>query len=162
MERKLAAIFSADVKGYSRLKQAFALAQKAVALDESLPSAHQLLGQVYLFHSQHQQAMRLNPQSPANYSLGLGQGYRVLGRYEEAIAAFKKALGRNSNLPAAYAGLVATYSELGREEEAQATAAELLRINPNFSLELWVQRILFKDQAVSERYLNDLRKAGLK
>jgi len=57
MERKLAAIFSADVKGYSRLKQAFALAKKAVALDEFLPSAHQLLGQVYLFHSQHQQAV---------------------------------------------------------------------------------------------------------
>jgi hypothetical protein len=57
MERKLAAIFSADIKGYSRLKQGFALAQKAVALDESLPSAHQLLGQVYLFQSQHQQAV---------------------------------------------------------------------------------------------------------
>ncbi len=44
MERKLAAIFSADVKGYSRLKQAFTLARKAVAFDESLPSAYQLLG----------------------------------------------------------------------------------------------------------------------
>jgi adenylate cyclase len=185
------------------LEQAFALAQKAVALDESMPSAHQLLGQVYLFQRQHQQAvaeaeravalaptdaegylwlgwilnyagrpeegitklgqaMRLNPQYPANYSLGLGQGYRVLGRYEEAIAAFKKALGRNSNLPAAYLGLAATYSELGQEEEAQATAAELLRINPNFSLELWVQRVPFKDQAVSEHYVSALRKAGLK
>jgi hypothetical protein len=51
---------------------------------------------------------------------------------------------------------------LGQEEEVQATAAELLRTNPNFSLELWVQRIPFKDQAVSEHYLSTLRKAGLK
>ncbi len=35
------------------LERAFALAQKAVALDESLPSAHQLLGQVCLFQRQH-------------------------------------------------------------------------------------------------------------
>ncbi len=110
-----------------------------------------------------EQAMRLNPQYPANYSLGLGQGYRILGCYEEAIAAFKKALGRNPNLPAAYPGLAATYSELGQEEEeARATAAELLRINPNFSLESWVQRVPFKDQAVSERYVDALRKSGLK
>jgi len=58
--------------------------------------------------------------------------------------------------------LASCYAELGREEEARAAAAEVLRINPNFSLEVWRQMIPFKDPAELERYLAGLRKAGLK
>src|SRR6266540_3535450 len=89
MERKLAAIFSADVKGYSRLKQAFALAQKAVALDESLLSAHQLLGQVYLFQRQHQQAMaeaeRAIALAPTDADDRVGDRSGVPGRAEGVV-----------------------------------------------------------------------------
>jgi adenylate cyclase len=59
-------------------------------------------------------------------------------------------------------GLTVVYSELGREEEARAEAAEILRLNPNFSLEALKQRLLYKDPAQSERVLAALRKAGLK
>jgi len=45
---------------------------------------------------------------------------------------------------------------------ARAEAAEIMRLNPQFSLEVWKQRENFKDQAVQERLLNALRKAGLK
>jgi len=38
----------------------------------------------------------------------------------------------------------------------------MLRINPNFSLESFRQRIPHKDPAVAERILANLRKAGLK
>ncbi len=54
------------------------------------------------------------------------------------------------------------YGELGREEEAKAEAAEILRANPDFSLEVFSQRVLIKDPVVAERYLDGLRKAGLK
>jgi len=150
-------------------QQAVAEAERAVALAPTDAEGYLWLGWILNYVGRPEegitkleQAMRLNPQYPANYSLGLGQGYRVLGRSEEAIAAFEKALNCNPKLPAAYLGLAATYSEVGQEEEAQATATELLRIDPNFSLELWVQRIPFKDQTESERYVNALRKAGLK
>ena len=46
--------------------------------------------------------------------------------------------------------------------EARAEAAEVLRLNPNFSLEVHRQRMPIKDPAVLERHLAALRKAGLK
>jgi hypothetical protein len=62
-----------------------------------------------------------------------------------------------TNRPWAYAVLVVAYTELGRDVDARATAAELMRINPNF---VWGQPN--KDAAVNKRYANDLRKAGFK
>ena len=41
-------------------------------------------------------------------------------------------------------------------------AAEVLRLNPNFSLEVHKQRMPIKDPAVLERHIAALRKAGLK
>jgi hypothetical protein len=58
-------------------------------------------------------------------------------------------------------GLAVAYIELNRTEEAQAEAAEILRISPHFSLKAEGERMALQDQALQERYLNDLRKAGL-
>jgi adenylate cyclase len=58
--------------------------------------------------------------------------------------------------------LAAIYGELGREEEARAEAAEILRISPNYSLAVVRARIPYKDPADLERFLDGLRKAGLK
>jgi len=46
--------------------------------------------------------------------------------------------------------------------EAQAEAAEVRRINPEFSLEVHRQRKPIKDPAVLERHIAALHKAGLK
>ncbi|MBI3801465.1 MAG: hypothetical protein HY268_31400 [Deltaproteobacteria bacterium] len=50
---------------------------------------------------------------------------------------------------------------LGRLEEARAEVAEMLRLNPNWSLEVGRQNVPFKDPAVLERRLAALRKAGM-
>ncbi len=183
--------------------QAFALAQQAVALDDSLPLAHRVLGWVALWKKQHEQAitaaeravalapndaegyarlgeilnfagrpgeaigwvekaLRLNPRSPFHYSFYLGHAYRLTGRYEEAIAALKRALTRNPDYLPVHENLAAVYSELGREAEARAEVAEVLRLSPHRSLEAFRQRLPHKDPAVTERYLAALRKAGLK
>jgi tetratricopeptide (TPR) repeat protein len=68
----------------------------------------------------------------------LAEYYRRLGRYDEAIAECKELLDTNPidryGLRA-YVTLTAAYSALGREKDALGAAAEILRINPNFSLE---------------------------
>jgi len=51
---------------------------------------------------------------------------------------------------------------MGREKEARAEAEEVLRLNPKFSLEGYAKMIRFKDQAQIDRYIDSLRKAGLK
>jgi hypothetical protein len=58
--------------------------------------------------------------------------------------------------------LAVIYSEVGQAAEARAEAAEVLRLNPNFSLEVHRQRSPIKDPAVLERHLAALRKTGLK
>jgi hypothetical protein len=55
--------------------------------------------------------------------------------------------------------LVRDYIELGREPEARAEAAEVLRISPGFSLEKVTKRM--PGDTWKQRYLADLRKAGL-
>jgi adenylate cyclase len=185
------------------LERAFTLAQKAIALDDSLSMAHLILGQIYPWRKQHDQAMaegerslllapncadcyagmartlimagrpadaigsvekamRLNPQYPAWYPAHLGWAYRLVGRYEEAIVALKQALARSPNDLGVLLNLAATYSELGRMEEARAEVAEVLRLSPNFSLEMLRQMNPQKDPALAERSIEALRKAGLK
>ena len=107
-------------------------------------------------------AMRLNPKYPVWYLLNLGHAYFLTGRYEEAITTLKRVINRNPNFWPAYIYLAASYVELGQEEKARIEASELLRINPNFSLEAGRQRLPYKDKAVLEHLFDILRKAGLK
>jgi hypothetical protein len=51
---------------------------------------------------------------------------------------------------------------MGREKEARAEAAEVIRINPKFSLDLFAKRQVYKDQSETDKLVNALRKAGLK
>jgi TolB-like protein/class 3 adenylate cyclase/Flp pilus assembly protein TadD len=149
--------------------QAIAEEERAIALDANLTDAYVQLGETLKFTGRPEEAigliekaMRLNPHYPASYLFLLGEAYRVAGRYEEAIAAYKKALTRNPDLLPVHVNLAAVYSELGREEEARAEVAEVLRINPKWSLEIWKQRQPYKDPAMVERVFAALRKTGLK
>ena len=83
------------------------------------------------------------------------------GRFEEAVSAYKKALQREPNNILAHNSLAATYSMMGREKEARAEAAEVLRINPKFSLDFWAKTHQY-DQSEKDKLINALRKAGLK
>jgi hypothetical protein len=58
--------------------------------------------------------------------------------------------------------MTAVYSDLGREQEARAEAAEVLRIKPDFSVENYARANPFKDNAIVEHRKGLLRKAGLK
>jgi len=107
-------------------------------------------------------AIRLNPKPPNMYRHHYGAALRKAERYEEAIAQVKKAIEREPNDILSYSVLASSYSMAGREEEARAAAAEILRINPNFSLENYIKRSPHKDQTVNERYVDAMRKAGLK
>jgi adenylate cyclase len=109
-----------------------------------------------------EKAMRLNPQYPPGYLVNLGFAYRVAGRYAEALVPLKKVLSLNPDDAPAHVNLTACYVELGRMQEAQAEAAEILRLNPKFSLEIAKQSWPYKNPADLERYLAVLRKAGLK
>jgi TolB-like protein/cytochrome c-type biogenesis protein CcmH/NrfG len=108
-----------------------------------------------------QNAIRLNPLPTATYFVILAISYRDSGQYEKAIEACKKALQREPNTQFAYIHMAVSYIRLGQEKEARAAAAEILRINPKFSLERYAKIVPFP-QPVVDLVIEDLRKAGLK
>ena len=109
-----------------------------------------------------EKALRLTPRLPPRNLIQLGHTYYLAGRTEEAIAALKKSLNGSPADLDAHLLLAAVYSELGRDAEARAEAAAVLRINPNWSLEVWKQRVPYKDPAMLERVITALRKARIK
>jgi len=180
-----------------------AAAQRALALNDSLHWSHQILGFIYLYQQQYDQALAemervvaLAPTEAESHAalaevlsrvgrtedaleaaaqalrlkceiaddhLGIvGSAYAVSGRYTEARTYLQRFLSRYPNILPAHLTLAVVYSELGQTAEAQAEATEVLRLNPQFSLEVHRQREPIKDPAVLERYLAALRKAGLK
>ena len=106
--------------------------------------------------------MRLDPRNHDRYLWLEGWSDTVMGRYEEAIPILKRYLTSYSNMPGPQIYLVVDYIELGREPQARAEAAEILRISPNFSVDTYVQRFPNQDETYIERVRTDLHKAGLK
>ncbi len=148
--------------------KAIAEGERAVALQPSGAVAHEFYGTSLLMAGHPKEALpifqkviRLNPYGSASSFLLLGSAYAQTGRFEEAVPAYKKALLRSPDFIIAHLGLAASYIALGREKEAHAEAAEVLRINPKFSLDNYAKTMTQKDQWRIDRYIGALRKAGL-
>jgi len=110
-----------------------------------------------------QKAIKLSPNAPSITFVYLGAAFRVAGRFEDAVSAYKEAIHRAPGLIPAHIGLGTTYSLMGREKEARAEAEEVLRINPKFSLDHFAKTGLFyRDQSEKDKIVNAMRKAGLK
>jgi len=140
-----------------------------VAVDPGGADAHAWLGMSLNYAgrtkeaiSLFEKAIRLNPFGPTWYFLNLGSSYRLTQQYQEAIAQYKKALHLAPNNIMAHLALASTYSSLGHDEEAHAEAEEVLRINPKFSLESFAKMLPFKNQTITDRFIETLRNAGLK
>jgi adenylate cyclase len=186
------------------LEKGYELAQKALAIDDSIPIAHTALSGIYLQKRDYdkaiaegeravaldpsgsgsyqvyatallfacrpeeaipmlQKAIRLNPNATATTFVYLGHALRNSGRFEEAVSAYKKGIQRAPDYILAHIGLGTTYSVMGREKEARAEAAEVLRINPKFSLDHFAKTgAPYKDQSEIDKVINAMRKVGLK
>jgi tetratricopeptide (TPR) repeat protein len=185
------------------IEKGMEMAQKALAMDDSIAGAHSLLGMFYslrrefdkaiaegeravaldpggatahMFYAMSlyyvgrseeaiplfQKAVRLDPVGTTGLYLNFGHALRVTGRFEEALSAYKKSIQREPKNIFAHTGMAATYIMMGLEEEARAEAAEVLRINPNFSLDSLAKSLPFKEQSMIDSYIGALRKAGLK
>jgi adenylate cyclase len=94
--------------------------------------------------------------------LHFGIAFQAIGQFEEAVTAYRKAIYLAPNNIFAHLGLAATYPVMGREEKAGTEAAEVLRINPRFSVDEFAKVIPGKDRSRVDEYINALRKAGLK
>jgi adenylate cyclase len=143
-------------------EKALEQAEKAVFLDPNSSTAHYGMGKVLTFAnrdeeaiSEYKKAIRLNPFPPNSYFWSLGLSYAGIEHYEEAIEWCEKAIRQEPESLMARVMMTVVYSWSGRDDDARAEAAEVLRINPNFSLERFARR-------AAPELTEALRKAGLK
>ena len=148
--------------------QALVEARHAVDLDPFDAGATALLAEVLIATGQPeggflyaQKARRLHPAAAEAYAGTIGHAYRVMGRYEEAIAAFQEALTFNPNMLSVRTQLAAAYSQLGKEEKAWAELRTSLRDSVSLSVDAVKQRIPYQDPIESQRFFAALEKVWM-
>jgi adenylate cyclase len=165
------ALWGAIYLKQKRYDQAIAEGEKSVALGPNQSFPHLLLG-MYLSHTGRykealplvKKAMRLNPYYPSTYLQLLGGIYLGMEAYEKAVEAFKALVVREPQSRVGHRGLAIAYIHLGRKEQARSEVAEVLRLFPEYSLEVDRKQaqLMNKDTTVMENDIEALREAGLK
>jgi len=137
--------------------------RRAIALNPNDANAIASLGGVLALLGRQQEgidyireAMRLNPYHPEWYWVDLGSVLYMARRYDDAIEAY-----RHRTRPGYWvmSRLAACYAQLGRQTEATAAVAEVLRQRPDFSIAKL--RRPGWNAADSEHIVDGMRKAGL-
>jgi hypothetical protein len=107
-------------------------------------------------------AIRLTPAHFSLYPAILASAYYGSHRNEEAIAVSKEVLKRDSDNLDALLVLAGAKAAMSHIEEAHRVAQEILRVNPEFSLEEYAQSQPYKEPQNLDRVITMLRKSGLK
>lgn len=178
------------------------MAKKAIALDDSLATAHVLLATGYQFQRRFPEAqneiertlalrptdadtlgqlgfvlrndgrlresidhllraMRLDPYYPPWFESWLGASYFFSGQPEDAIRVLHRGIARKPEYVAFHAYLTAALVRAGKIAEAKAEAAEILRLNPEFTVEDVRRTSHLRDSVMEDVFLNGLLQAGL-
>jgi TolB-like protein/DNA-binding winged helix-turn-helix (wHTH) protein/Tfp pilus assembly protein PilF len=160
---------SAQIALYRRdYAEAIQETETAIALSPGYADGYALLAFVLHYAGQPaeglqemQRAVRLNPTLPSIYRLVRGALHYALGDYPRAIADLEPAIPMNPTYQMLRLWLAAAYAGSGRIEEAQWQAAELMALNPGFTLEHVRTVYPIRDPQYLDRLIADLRKAGL-
>jgi adenylate cyclase len=113
------------------------LAQKALAMDDSIVGAHTLLGVLYFSKREHdkaidegERAMALNP-GRADVLQVYALSLTFAGRPEEAIPLFQKAIRLNPFSSTLYMNFAVAFENMGRFEEAVSACKKAIQLAPN-------------------------------
>jgi len=152
-----------------RYDEGIAEAERAVELDPNSGYAHFALGFLLRMAGKPKEAipeilkaLRLEPMAPDIYNRQLALDYFQAGDCKEAIATCEKGLKRQPDHLISRVTSAAVYGACGREAEARKEAAEVLRINPKFTVEAFMRKTPYKNPSDRDRVVQALRKAGLK
>lgn len=109
-----------------------------------------------------EQALRLNPLDAMNcVPQGMiGFGNFLAGRDEQAIAAGRRAVEMNPGFSILHGWLAAPLARLGRIEEAKASAARLLSLDPHFTIGRWSAAVGLAPEIVDD-VTDAMQEAGL-
>lgn len=144
--------------------------RRAIALDPESAYAYMTLATLPNFAGQPEQALvaveRSLDLSPEPVMLSWitfheGLAHFLLRDYDEEVAVFRSLLNANPDLLPTHLFLAATYAEMGDLERARASANEVLRINPGYTVATLEQRMRYRDPDELARVATALRQAGV-
>ncbi|MGX5843199.1 adenylate/guanylate cyclase domain-containing protein [Mesorhizobium sp. ArgA1] len=143
-------------------------AERAIVLNPNFAEGHFSLGEALYYSGRSEEALEsfargktLNPYFPDVLLHFQALALFQLGRFDEAVDLLLKRLARNAVTDVSRALLAACYGHLGRFEEARAAWQELLRVNPDYSLEYRRKVLPYKNPADFDLMVEGLRKAGV-
>lgn len=155
-----------------RAAQGIAECERALAIDRNLAPAHAMIGLAKFrigrgeeTEAHVEEALRLSPRDPfvpAWLSIA-GDARLFLGRDEEAVALFGRAIALNRNNPYTHFLLAAALANLDRLGEAKAAVQAGLALNPEFTMRRYLAGAASDHPtflAQRERVAEGLRKAG--
>jgi adenylate cyclase len=145
-----------------------AAAERALALNPNSADTYAYLGVTLNYAGKHEQAIeifkksiRLSPIPSVNSLFSLCVAYRDHYLYEEGISVAKKAVELQPDSLYAHTCLASCYALLKQNDRAKAEAAEVMRIDPKFSVGNIKRQAPYKDPADTEHLIRSLRMAGL-
>ena len=106
-----------------------------------------------------EKAIALSPKHPEWYFGVLGNAYRLAGRRDAALAAFR---GHHARAPGfGLADIVMIQDQSGRMEEARATAKQLTILRPSFTVASFTRTQFRRDSEQLAADIASLRAAGV-
>ena len=108
-----------------------------------------------------ERAVRLDPVAGAQHLHFLGLGHLVAHHYETAVVHFRERVLLVPETDLTRALLASALGHLGEIAEAKQVWADLKRVNPDYSLDIHMARLPFRDPADRDHIVAGLAKAGL-
>jgi adenylate cyclase len=105
--------------------------------------------------------IRIDPFPLSQTFSGMGFASYILKRYGDAVRWSRECISRQPSQQWPHVNLACAYAQARQLEEARAAAAEVLRINPGFTIEAAKRILAFKNPKDLEHHVDGMRKAGL-
>lgn len=153
-----------------RPDQQLAAIERALQLNPSFALAYFLLGVSLAMVNRPEEAVamlekgaRLSPQDPWMWLCfqGMALAHITAERYEAAVSYAERSLELKNDI-ASLRMLAVSHAHQGRIQEARSALEEMLRQQPDFTVARFKLTVASADPAWLERYIDGLRKAGLK
>lgn len=90
-----------------------------------------------------------------------GHSYLLMQQYDEAVNRFLQTIEQFPGFMGTYSFLACAYVELDRLDDARDAITRFLGIVPQFTVNEAARRFPWRSDEVRERFLENLRKAGL-
>jgi adenylate cyclase len=141
---------------------------RMIALDPNFAQGHTATGLALMYAGRSAEAlepfamaMRLDPHYSPIVLHFVAQADFSVGHYETAAQRLLDRIARTPGTDSSRMLLASCYGHLGRAEDARAAWAELLKVNPDFSLTQRARVLPYKDAGDFQRIAEGLAKAGL-